>query len=553
MEQLPQELADQICCYLTVDDLYTVSLLSRKFRNAAKDCARKYPREIVEYQERDKQAILKRYSGFLHHYIERFKFDIWTPDPKEPDVDSWCNDVDPEEQRERDAIFTAQIRDLFETLKTLEERACEDGHGAYELYIQIPDTGVDRSHSNLCICAEHAKWRTKLLDPEKLPELLSVRTLRIRDPDDEAFMKLDYRTMVDLVAKMPNLESLFCYIGADETTPLYNNEPARSFVWEFDDLRRDTRHGLLEAVQSLRMPDSLRSVHLDFFSEWQYAATHLHHYKAQPNFVKPAITDPFSHGLRLLSRNLRRLTLTAQIDENLFQSEDGSVPIWPNLEELFIKFYMTTPSGNWYFEGPRGEGRDLPSYDIPTSSYPHDYLQDCDDDERRRSFETSAVYMFRISPNEQVLRPFLAGFAKALTNMPNLRHTALWTPLDLETNGYSDDDEGDAGGDDNTAFDYYNLPDSWVKGEMAWGLQYCAPGEMGVVDQNPRRISESRQIRWSVGEWRPDPELHGMFQQIGREQHGEALEESWDDDKFGHGLVVRWDFFEDLTQEERLR
>jgi len=210
MEQLTQELADHICRYLTVDDLYTASLLSRKFRHAAKDCARKHPRETVKYREPDKQAILKRYSGFLNHYIQRVEFDVWTPDPKEKDW-FWCNGVDAEEHRERDAIFTAQTRDLFETLKTLEERGCEDGHSAYELYIRIPYTGVDRD-GNLCICAEHATWRTKLLQPETLPDILSVQTLRIRDPDEEAFMKLDYRIMIDLVAKMPNLERLFCML-----------------------------------------------------------------------------------------------------------------------------------------------------------------------------------------------------------------------------------------------------------------------------------------------------------------------------------------------------
>jgi len=137
--------------------------------------------------------------------------------------------------------------------------------------------------------------------------------------------------------------------------------------------------------------------------------------------------------------------------------------------------------------------------------------------------------------------------------MPRLRYSVLWTPLDLDTNGYSSDDGGDNDGlvDDNTVFDYYNLPSSWVNGEMAWVLQYCAPGELSVVDYNPRRISECREIQWNIGDWRPDAELHFMFQQIGREQHGDALKERWDDDEYGEGLVARWEF-EDLTREERL-
>lgn len=65
-----------------------------------------------------------------------------------------------------------------------------------------------------------------------------------------------------------------------------------------------------------------------------------------------------------------------------------------------------------------------------------------------------------------------------------------------------------------------------------------------------RRINECRQIQCNVREWRPNTQLHRMFQQIGRERHGDVLKERWDDDKYGQGLVARWDF-EELTREER--
>jgi hypothetical protein len=48
-----------------------------------------------------------------------------------------------------------------------------------------------------------------------------------------------------------------------------------------------------------------------------------------------------------------------------------------------------------------------------------------------------------------------------------------------------------------------------------------------------------RQIWWRVADWRPDPVLHGLIQQIGSKEHGEELEEHWEDAHCGNGLVKR--------------
>lgn len=50
-----------------------------------------------------------------------------------------------------------------------------------------------------------------------------------------------------------------------------------------------------------------------------------------------------------------------------------------------------------------------------------------------------------------------------------------------------------------------------------------------------------RQIRWSVGGWRPSEELHALFREIGRLEHGEGLEERWVEEGFLEGLVSEWE------------
>jgi hypothetical protein len=46
-----------------------------------------------------------------------------------------------------------------------------------------------------------------------------------------------------------------------------------------------------------------------------------------------------------------------------------------------------------------------------------------------RSFQNSSDFWFRISQNNHILGPFLASFAKAATNLPNLRQAVLWSTL----------------------------------------------------------------------------------------------------------------------------
>ncbi|KAH7385736.1 hypothetical protein BKA66DRAFT_490929 [Pyrenochaeta sp. MPI-SDFR-AT-0127] len=545
MDQLPQELISKICSYLPEDDLPNIYYVSTKFRKSAEDQAKWHRRGIWELTKKNKQSFLNDYSGFRLRYLYEVKFNPYFP---KLDVNNCgcCESTD--EQHEKDQMFTEQIQDLFATLKTVEERAGERNRGNYRLTIYSP---YQDWSGQPCNHRKHMYWRTHLLEPETLPELMSVRYLGIENGHFEA--KLDYRILIDLSTRLPNLGSLECHIGADEWTPSYQDAPAKCTTWEYDGPRRDTRHDFGKAITTTNIPRSLWRVDLDFLCRRAMAeADSIHHWKTMPNLVSPATKDPFSTSLRILSSFLRVLTIRAQVDDSLFWPEDGSTPNWPYLQNVSIMFHMVSPSGAWFFEGPRGEGRESIGYEVNESSYPP--LEPTDDDDVfdwecnqwHSSFESTSQYWFRISPNEKILGPFLASFAKAATNMPKLEKAVLWSPL-----------KWDVENDDNLpseAFNYFEPP-GYIQGDyyaedLAWGLAYHFPRASTAFAKNPGEVKcEARQIWWKVGKWRPNPELHDLFHQIGRKEHGEALKEHWDDDKFSQELVWRG-YFDHWTPDE---
>jgi hypothetical protein len=196
-------------------------------------------------------------------------------------------------------------------------------------------------------------------------------------------------------------------------------------------------------------------------------------------------------------------------------------------------FHMVAPSGAWYFEGPRGEGRELIGYELDDSAYAPVELSDdiadsdCEDAEGDRCFDSRFYFHFRVCSNNELMRPFLSGFAKAAANMPDLRQAILWSPLRWDVNG--DDDFSPA------IFDYFVPPEF---PELAWGLAYYIPTVGSAFRTNPgEAYCEARQMWWKVGEWRPDPELHASFQKIGRTRYGVELQEYWEDDEYGRRLV----------------
>jgi hypothetical protein len=121
---------------------------------------------------------------------------------------------------------------------------------------------------------------------------------------------------------------------------------------------------------------------------------------------------------------------------------------------------------------------------------------------------------FRITPDEQRIRPLLEGFARVAVQMPSLKRAIIRSPLLWDpTEGYDDGIQ---------------------RKSLVWGIQYSAE-DIGVnmakhdpTSQREQGYTATRALTWMVGDWHPDAQLHSPFQQIGREKHGEDLVEHWE-------------------------
>lgn len=555
MVQFPQELVDQISSYLTRDTLKSTLTVSNQFRFAAERYSGAFSRFVLE--DDNAETFLNIYSGHRLCYLRQIEF--YTRLPR---LDFGTGKLvqrreNADQLRTKDEIFTQQIQFLFRTIRTVEERAgLKKFSGKIRLKIYAPTRLV----SKMLLGQLHhyyISWRIHLLQPENLHQLRSIRSLELEQgclkPAEQlesdyglAVFKLDLRVMVDLAVKFPNLEYWGCRLGGDEWTPKWQQDAVIYLTHDWEGPRRDSRHDFARALGSARLPDSLRCVRLDLLYPLD-DSLRIDHHQMMPDLVSPEPNDPFSVGLRNLSQHLRRLQLRGVIDETLFWPGEDFIPCWPNLESLDITFHMVSPAGSWYFVGPNGEGLTTAASSIGDSSYPpfettaYDREMDEEYDDEAEGQAQDRNVQFRIVPNDLILRPFLVAFAKAATNMTNLREAAIWSPLTWDP-GHGSESELEFVSD-------WVPKDNWVRRELAWGIAYVAPGEWAFDQKHGDDKSEVRQFWWKVAKWRPDPELHDLFQDIGRQKYGEDYKEYWRDNTYGRGLVDRqaFEYFTDIT------
>ncbi|KAF1969578.1 hypothetical protein BU23DRAFT_238680 [Bimuria novae-zelandiae CBS 107.79] len=78
--------------------------------------------------------------------------------------------------------------------------------------------------------------------------------------------KFDHRVMLDLAAKCPNLEKVYCSVSSNEWAPNFVSEAMNKTCRDYPGPRRDSRHGfgkpLLE--NDAPIPPGLRDVRLNF-------------------------------------------------------------------------------------------------------------------------------------------------------------------------------------------------------------------------------------------------------------------------------------------------
>ena len=190
-------------------------------------------------------------------------------------------------------------------------------------------------------------------------------------------------------------------------------------------------------------------------------------------------------------------------------------------------FHPSRPDGSWYFHDPHGQGCNAVGYEITVDSYPPFETSELDEvmhDLDNKSLPNSCRNEFRVVPDEARLTPFLEGFARIAARVYSLKRAIIWSPT------YWDPEW-----DDEEAQDYDNV---FYRQRPYWCIQYSDQdnGVWGSLLPYPISPSEDKKydpamrcLIWVVSEWRPDTELRNLFQNIGREKHGNNLVEHWEE------------------------
>jgi hypothetical protein len=247
MDKIPAELIDRISSFLEHRDLKNTLLASRVFSFAAERHSHAFD-EFALY-EGNADKFLNTYSGHRFSYLR--VVEIWTDLPRVEDGEMILRES-AEQLLENDRSMTRQIKSLFNAIKAVEQRAGECGNSA-KILLKLAEPGRDIWNEYTSFdYPEFLSWRAHLLDPDSLPSLRSVRYLQIgavsRCPLEDtpkgytgAAVKLDYRVIVDLAAKCPNLEYLGCCIGSDEWERKWMTKGERYVSRDWAGPRRDTR------------------------------------------------------------------------------------------------------------------------------------------------------------------------------------------------------------------------------------------------------------------------------------------------------------------------
>ncbi|KAI0599803.1 hypothetical protein F4775DRAFT_548352 [Biscogniauxia sp. FL1348] len=512
---IPQEILDLIVSQVNYEDRRNILSVSRDFQVATERLTWRY----IHVNGDDIDSFVKLCTGHRTQALRNITFQPQFPNlrPTEEKKQVNCRPT-PEEIRADNEHFSSQVHGMFRALKTVEERVKALGLGLPRIGLNINtpgqyDIGVYCSHRT------YRSWRLRLLRPEELPELSWVRMLSVGADgrcmyggSDGAYeFPLDLRMLVDLSIKLPGMEELSCPYLAERFPYSYDDAVIRHFTHPWEGPLRDSRHGLGAAVkeQLNNLPAGLKQLTLKFGDTFTEGC--MDQSRALPNLVAPASYDPLSSGIRMLSRSMTDLDLQICADKTLFwpsPDEKGSdAPSWPHLERLKVRFHIISPSGAWYFQGPRGEGREPSKFEVGQKNYPplednetDRYWDDVWDDEGGRE-ENINPDMFRVVPNDEVIEPFLEAFARALGNMRAIKEAELSTSLVWYPSG------------ERQARDYPDRPCEYLSHGTRWGLKYSV--EKGC-----------RNLEWQVGDWRPSESLHRLFR-ASCGGGGGVLEERW--------------------------
>ncbi|GKT52869.1 hypothetical protein ColTof4_13158 [Colletotrichum tofieldiae] len=505
METLPQEVVDQIASNLYRPDLKSLLLLSPTLRMAAEKYSEGFTRCKLHYKSLDK--FVEKFRGTRFCWLRELEFDLRLPEILDHDGISPANGLAEAKAYDEDDLST-QICALFNALKSLEDFDGPQGT------IQLKITNPERLDFNSTNTNHTASWHDHLHRLEQLPVLQSIGSLYVGPPANRqasnSFDKLGLRTPLDLSAKLPNLGMLRIDLIDEHHC---DSESERNRV--------EAREDFARVAQTI----SLQVKRAEIILQSRKAHEILDHDSAMPNLVRAGLEDPFSSSLRVLCRHLTQLQLSVIIDKSFFWPDDGQGDIWPNMESLEVKFHPVTPTGSWYFVGPRGEGSNVQGYPVDGIEYSGGG-QVIEGDTIIMGHAPCRPSGWRLKPNPETLHPFLTAFAKAAAKMPRLKEAMIWSPI-----WWSPGSHARARFSYHSSFDMMNN-----QRPLGWGIGYNAPGtdrESDGLDSAASEESDNENVRlfeWRTGSWEPSEELKDLFHEIGRKEFGDEFDDDWDPD-----------------------
>lgn len=268
----------------------------------------------------------------------------------------------------------------------------------------------------------------------------------------------------------------------------------------FARLRREQRDRFVLAVESnpCRMPPVLQ-VAIEVPSRYSGHAL--------PNLAPPYAYDRVSSTFRQLSLGVTKFHFEGIADETLLwpSLERAAEPYWENLTSLDITLSQQSPLGKWYFlSGGCGVPSDVPIPDDVPGYLPPGYYDTEEEDKEAMGYEESLhdpVYEdglgdlndhFCTRPNDEIMVPMLAAFARAIGAMPSLRYARIrfWNT------------------GRNSSFDIAFAPPGGITGDVDQ-----LPEEGRPPGTAPRLVAYT----W---EWRMDAELEALFRRAGAAVHG---------------------------------
>ncbi|KAI0099327.1 hypothetical protein GGR51DRAFT_535687 [Nemania sp. FL0031] len=516
MNTLPQETYDAIGKLLHGPefDLPALATVSRRWQSAIE---RRTFRDI-HVRSDDLARFEELVQDDRRRYVRGIKYTIVLPGYIDEDRRRFERDND---RQANDEAFTDAIHRLFHLLQSWDLNKCslldlviKDVYSQSDFpYVRHSSPKKDirlynRVRDDKTTIIDLLNWRhhyscLRLLPLSELPLVPVISGFRLF----HTTRNICGRVPLEIATRSPNLTC--AYLDLDDR--------AISYIT----LRRTRRRDLARAVAEL-LPQSLRLhrlvLTLPSGHDWgpNSANGTLHPEAPHRDTLSDAIRTATAH-----MPALRFLSIHGLTDWSLLWPGRPPAlvePYWQNVERLDIDFHPRRPSGGHYFvdaEHPIQLG-DAPSEEVPPG------YRNNEEEEAAAMAIASFLEMHRpkfvddVVPDDGSLVPLIKAFGQACIQMPNLKiaHITARVPAPIEL------DTGQR-----------------TCGYFSWGIHYFSPHMTYLytgyrLDPALFENEHQRRLFWDVRDWRPDADLRGLLRGIGREEHGEHLDErfinSWE-------------------------